>query len=43
LIKLRSFCDQRPDHLLCDDDDEDRFCRKHPYHRRCDDKPPSPS
>ena len=43
LIKVRRFCDRRPNHRFCDDNDEDRFCRKHPHHRRCDDKPPSPS
>ena len=43
LVGLRKFCDRRPDHPLCDDDDEDRFCRRHPRHPLCDDKPPSPS
>jgi hypothetical protein len=42
-VTLRRFCDRRPDHRLCDDDDDDRFCRRHPHHRHCDDKPPSPS
>jgi hypothetical protein len=42
LITLRHFCDRRPHHRACDDDDADRFCRRHPHHRKCD-KPPSPS
>jgi hypothetical protein len=43
LVGLRHFCDRRPNHPLCDDDDEDRFCRRHPHHPLCHDKPPSPS
>lgn len=36
-----SFCDQRPDHPLCDDGD-DGFCSRRPAHPRCQ-QPPSPS
>ena len=43
LVQLHRFCDRRPHHRRCADDDEDKFCRKHPYHRKCDDTPPSPS
>jgi hypothetical protein len=35
-------CDRKPDHPLCEDEQDDRFCRRHPDHKRCD-KPPSPS
>jgi hypothetical protein len=36
-VKLLRFCDRRPRHRLCDDDDDDRFCKKRPDHPLCDD------
>jgi hypothetical protein len=36
LVSLRRFCDRRPDHRFCDDDDN-RFCRRRPKHPLCDD------
>jgi hypothetical protein len=37
LIIMRHFCERRPDHRLCDDDDSNRFCKKRPKHPLCDD------
>jgi len=37
VIVMRLVCERRPDHRLCDDDDDDRFCKKRPDHPLCDD------
>jgi hypothetical protein len=36
-VQLLRFCDRRPRHRLCDDDDDNRFCKKRPDHPLCDD------